>query len=102
MATRGSAKLLQEKAIPKKELEQLWKLLDEDDQVEVLSWEPRGNPAVTRISGTVRVQPEAAGALLDRLLKLPGGPLGKVHVFPLGISEPPEVLFRFGPGDARV
>jgi hypothetical protein len=102
MATRGSAKLLQEKAIPKKELEQLWKLLDEDERVEILSWEPRGVPAVTEISGTVRVHPEGAGDLLDRLLKLPGAPLGKVHVFPLGLINPNEIIFRFEPGGSRL
>jgi hypothetical protein len=100
MATRGSAKMLQEQAIPKKELERLWKLLDEDERVELVHWESRGTPAVDMIVGALKTERAAAGGVVGKLVGIKGLPL-QLDLFQLGTPVPTEVLIRFGRGAAK-
>lgn len=97
MATRGSAKLVREKGIPKKELDRLWKMLDEDDSATLVHWLERGQPAVDSLVGVVKVKFDSAGVFVGKLLGHKGLML-KLKMFPLGIVDPQVVLIEFERG----
>ncbi len=95
---RGSEQMLEERGLPEKQLQQLLSLSQR--QARLVYWFPKGQPVPDAIYGAVIVQPDRAGRLIDRYLKLEGLGL-RLDVFPLGIPVPEEVLIRFQQGFGR-
>ena len=96
MEERGSEKWRRE-VLPEAELERLWRSLEEDEAIDLLHWWWRGQPAVDAIAGVVRVSPETAGKVVDKLVNFERLRLN-LDVFPYGIPVPREVLIRFEQG----
>jgi len=88
MATRGSAKLLEEKAIPKKDLQRLLKLLEEDERAKILGWRPIGIP-VTRVSATLMVERDDLGGVVGALTEFDETLPMWLRTHPIGV--PPEI-----------
>lgn len=99
MAPRGSEKLMRQRTIPKKDLERLKRVLDQDKATELVNWEMFGQPRITEVVGAVRVGADGVGTVAAELARLGFGFSG----FPNGIPPlPEEILLSFSsrPGGA--
>jgi hypothetical protein len=93
MATRGSAKLLEERTIPKKDLQRLWKLLEEDERTEIVGWRPIGVP-VTRIEAILKVDRKDLGGVVGTLAEFDDDVPMWLHSLPIGIPRPDQALVQ--------
>ncbi len=84
---RGSAKLIRERlgaeVFSERSLETIIDAL-QSQQVEILDFFPLGTIDPDGVFGTIRVQPDNVGDVLQGLLKVPGARL-RFDVFPRGI-----------------
>ena len=94
MADRGSDKLLKSHTIPEKELDRLWKLIEGDDELHLVHWWLKGQPAFDELYGTVRMHPAAAGKFIGALLELNALRL-RFDVFPYGVIAIDEIAVSF-------
>jgi hypothetical protein len=92
---RGSERMLRERELPEKQIQQLLSLSQRNARL--VYWFPKGQPVPDAVYGAVIVPPDRAGRLIDRYLKIEGLGL-RLDVFPLGIPVPEEVLIRFQQG----
>jgi hypothetical protein len=97
MPARGSAKLLKKREFAKKDLEELWTTIDEHEVMEALNWETKGTPAIDQVFGLVKVPRKSVGEAVGTLAQLEQLGL-HLHVFPIGVPKPEEMLISFKSG----
>jgi hypothetical protein len=95
-AERGSSKLLKETLLPKAEVDKLWKLIDSHEQLKLLHWWIKGQPAIDALYGIVRVPIKASGEVVPMLLEFQRLRL-RLDLFPYGTPWPDELLIAFEP-----
>jgi hypothetical protein len=94
MPERGSERMLKQRTISEKELERLWKLIDDQKEVRLVHWWLKGQPAFDEIYGTVRMPPAAAGSFIGALLEFDALRL-RFDVFPYGVIAIDEIAVSF-------
>jgi hypothetical protein len=96
MAERGSSKLVRERALPKGELDRLWKVIDEDREIRLIHWWERGQPGPDVLFGTVKTDIGNVGGVIAKLYDFNELRL-RLDAFPYGIPVPDEILIHFEP-----
>jgi len=98
MADRGSNKLMAAREFSEDDLS-LFSSLAEEDGIRLVDWRQFGRPAVEGLGGAFHVQPETAGAIVDRLIS--SGLVGHLRVFPRGVPAVQLVEIEFGSSAQR-